>query len=266
MRGTFLFITLLSTVDAFFGGFAFGFNTRHCLVIDPTMPPVKHEAKKSEAIKNVTVSDIEKAPESTRDSIKRAAGSGVIKLGKDSAFNPDQPVTRGDFISWVAAVRKLPAATPKSPTFADVPAKNPNYQAVEKAVKAQLLSAPATKGKGKKPTFNAAKTLTREELAEWYCKLTGEASMANKLTSAEVDEYLSYNPASSTRGDKIFGDAAQISAASKKYVALANKHGILKQVFGTDPYDKNEQNTYLLPKQTVRRAQAIQMLMTIIKE
>ncbi len=262
MRGTVLFITLISTVDAFFFGFAYGFNSRHSLIVDPSLPPVS--VQKNDAKVNVKISDIDKAPESTRDSITRAARTSVIKLGKDGAFNPDQPVTKADFISWVVAVRKLPAASPKTPTFSDVPAKNPNYQAIEKAVKAKLITV-SSKGKTK-PTFNPAKTLTREELAEWYCTLTGETSIANKLTKAEVDEYLAYNPASSTKGDKTFGDAAQLSASTKKYVALANKHGILKQVFGTDPYDKNEQNTYLLPKQPVKRAQAIQMLMTINKE
>lgn len=262
MRGAVLFITLISTVDAFFFGFAYGFNSRHSLIIDPSLPPVKQVEEKAKV--NVKISDLEKAPEGTRDSITRAARSGIIKLGKEGAFNPDQPVTKGDFISWVVALRKLPAASPKTPTFADVPAKNPNYQAAEKAVKAKLISAPS-KGKTK-PTFNASKPITREELAHWYCILTGETSMADKLTKAEVDEYLAYNPASSTKGDKTFGDVAQLSSGTKKYVALANKHGILKQTFGTDPYDKNEQNTYFLPKQSVRRAQAIQMLMTINKE
>lgn len=262
MRGAVLFITLISTVDAFFFGFAYGFNSRHSLIVDPSLPPVKQVAEKDKL--SVKISDLEKAPEGTRDSITRAARNGIVKVGKDGAFNPDQAVTKGDFVAWVVALRKLPAASPKTPTFADVPAKDPNYQAAERAVKAKLISV-AAKGTTK-PIFKASKPLNREELAEWYCILTGEISMANKLTKAEIEEYLAYNPASSTKGDKTFGDVSQLSSNTKKYVALANKHGILKQVFGTDPYDKNEQNTYLLPKQSVRRAQAIQMLMTINKE
>lgn len=39
------FISTLLVINAFLGGYAFGFNSRHVLVIDPSLPPLKIEKK-----------------------------------------------------------------------------------------------------------------------------------------------------------------------------------------------------------------------------
>ena len=47
MKGQGMFFTTLLTLDTFLVAFFFGFNSRHVLVIDPALPPVKppHAAK-----------------------------------------------------------------------------------------------------------------------------------------------------------------------------------------------------------------------------
>ncbi len=39
------FISTLLAVNAFFGGYAFGFNSRHVLVVDPSLAPIKSTPK-----------------------------------------------------------------------------------------------------------------------------------------------------------------------------------------------------------------------------
>lgn len=43
MRGKIITITVIATVDAFFIGFAVGFNSKHAAVEDPSLPPVSIE-------------------------------------------------------------------------------------------------------------------------------------------------------------------------------------------------------------------------------
>lgn len=44
MKGKFRTITCIATWNSFFIAFAVGFNSRHLLVVDPSLPPVKVEA------------------------------------------------------------------------------------------------------------------------------------------------------------------------------------------------------------------------------
>lgn len=46
MRAKFIFISVVMTMDAFFVGYAAGFNSRHVLIVDPKLPPlVQHKAQ-----------------------------------------------------------------------------------------------------------------------------------------------------------------------------------------------------------------------------
>lgn len=56
------FISTLLVINAFFGGYAFGFNNRHVLIVDPSLPPlvVKQVETKKEEVKESTT---KKSPE-----------------------------------------------------------------------------------------------------------------------------------------------------------------------------------------------------------
>jgi len=74
-----IFITTLLSINAFLGGFAYGFNSRHVLVIDPALPPVV-PAKAAEPAKAIV--PVKAAP--TKGSVaKSSAGKG--SAGKSSA-------------------------------------------------------------------------------------------------------------------------------------------------------------------------------------
>ena len=43
MRAKIITITIIAAIDAFFIGFALGFNSKHAAVEDPSLPPVTLE-------------------------------------------------------------------------------------------------------------------------------------------------------------------------------------------------------------------------------
>lgn len=93
------FISFLLIVDTALGGFTYGFNSRHCLVIDPSLPPVKPVQEKSEPVKEkireksqplgkdaAKESKTEKASAKTSAKGHRAAsGDGASKTKKHKA-------------------------------------------------------------------------------------------------------------------------------------------------------------------------------------
>ncbi len=50
MRGKIRFITFLAAIDAYLIAFAVGFNSRHVLMVDPSLPPIKTKAEEKKPV------------------------------------------------------------------------------------------------------------------------------------------------------------------------------------------------------------------------
>ncbi len=68
------------------------------------------------------------------DRIGEMLDRNIITLGADQQFNPNEPVTRAQFVAWLIAARGLPLVRPEPPAFADLPPTSEFAQAVEAAV------------------------------------------------------------------------------------------------------------------------------------
>jgi hypothetical protein len=79
-----MFISTLLIIDTFLISYAVGFNTRHVLMVDPSLPPV--QAKEEEPAPNPSKKDAKASAQSDKDA-KQAAptkGSTDHKSGKQS--------------------------------------------------------------------------------------------------------------------------------------------------------------------------------------
>jgi hypothetical protein len=97
------FISFLLIVDTALGGFTYGFNSRHCLIIDPNLPPVKPPVQekskpvqeKSKPAQEKSKSVQEKSKPVGKDAAKKtsakghgtASGIGASKTKKHKAGN-----------------------------------------------------------------------------------------------------------------------------------------------------------------------------------
>lgn len=78
MKPKAIFIATLMTVDAFLAGYAYGFNSRKILVIDPTLPAYKQQQKDPQPEKIIV-----KEPKLS-DKSSKAAHKEERKHGKHS--------------------------------------------------------------------------------------------------------------------------------------------------------------------------------------
>jgi len=130
------------------------------------------------------------------------AMQGII-TGYDGRFNPDKPITRAEFIKFLAAAKGLEPAQPtgERARFSDVPAAAWYYGYVEAAADAGII-----KGNGGK--FSPEEQITREEMAVMVIRAMG----IEDEPQVELE----------------FKDQAKISAWAKEAVALAIEMELIK--------------------------------------
>ncbi len=117
MKGKLLAITLFATVDALFAGFAVGFNGRHALVGDPSIPaPARQEAPApAPAAKPEKASDLSKKNGKKEAKVKPAVHAKATPAKNKT---PDKPAAAGkDAVKPAAKIAKVakPAATKDKP-------------------------------------------------------------------------------------------------------------------------------------------------------
>ncbi len=208
-----------------------------------------------------------------KEAVQVAINHGILKpRNKRDNFMPDQAVTYAEFREWVNAYSQaqtaatMPEAAPALapgeaplPTemIKEEPLKMPEEDAgqVEEASDARRLppniSWDGHKLKGESP-------VSREELAALYVTLSDALVQAQSLTPGMVDQMRPEGaPAAESLGQ--FKDGPAIGDWARKYVALAYRDGILKDIFGLTPARLVEL-TGFQPAKPVNRAEALVLL------
>ncbi|MGD2182763.1 S-layer homology domain-containing protein [Lusitaniella coriacea] len=125
------------------------------------------------------LTDLEEIPEATRQYVADLAKLGVFE--SDSTFEPNKPVTRGEFARWLVTannlihgntpskqIRLIP--NPTQPAFQDIPKTHPNFAYIQGLAEAGLISSRLS-GDPSVVAFRPDAPLTRENLVEWKVPL-----------------------------------------------------------------------------------------------
>lgn len=165
-----------------------------------------------------------------KDYIQVLMDKKIVGGDKNGKYNPDANMVRAEAAKMVLSIYDHKAATPGTPTFTDVPAKNWAYSFVEGG---------ASKGmwfwlKGK---FEPNKNVTREEVIANMVISMGKKADAEALSVADLAKF-----------DANFADADAASPWSKKYLAYATQNGL---VGGSTKDGK----VYIAPTANIKRSE-----------
>lgn len=105
-------------------------------------------------------------------------GRGIIALGADRLFRPDDPVTRAQFVAWLVAARGLPAVRSDPPTFPDLLPGQEHAAAVETAVTFGIVPAGGT--------FRPTAPITRGDALVFLVRALGHTFEAGYMTNAPL--------------------------------------------------------------------------------
>lgn len=200
--------------------------------------------------------DFTTTPQRLQDSLRLATRNQIVDAGTN--FLPNQPVTRVDFVKWLVRIRHLDEVSPKTPTYDDVPVSDVNYKYVETATKEKLVN---DFDEEDETLFKPQQNITRENFAELYCIFTGKHESAEKLSAEQLDKDLRVS--SVGEGGQTFSDLQSIPEASRRWVACAQRDGILFSTFGIDPCAKAEESRAFSFGAPVTRAEALQALVKL---
>lgn len=204
------------------------------------------------------ITDLATAEERLQPSLLLAAKKGYIEGNAEGKFQPNEPVTRGDFAKWLALVKEISIISPEEATYSDVPVTNPNFKYIESAAQENLI---AGFEEDNKSSFKPNQQISRQEFAELYCTFSGKQAEAEKLSDEQIAQELRFSASQS--GDATYKDVATFDEDEKRYIAVAHHAGILLKAFNVDPYAKTEEQKFLLPEKPMTRAEAINILMTL---
>ena len=118
------------------------------------------------------------------------------------------------------------------------------------------------KGKPQK-VFKPEQFITRQEFAVMYGTFSGKRGRAEKLSKADIDNYLRYNVAQSSFGTLAYKDVGDVDDWAKKWVAVSQQAGVLDQCFDASPYQSDKDKTYLRPQEKMTRAEAVNILVKL---
>ncbi|UZQ55449.1 S-layer homology domain-containing protein [Trichothermofontia sichuanensis B231] len=198
-------------------------------------------------------SDLDQVPPSLRPAVTDLAALGVLTpIAPASAtspptFAPNQPLTRRDFARWLVMANnrlfrdrpgkqiRLAQAT-DTPVFEDVPARDPDFAAIQGLAEAGILPSRLS-GDSTATQFRPDAPLNRETLLRWKVPLDFRRTLAPATVEA-VQETWGFQDAS-----RISPDALRAVLADYQNGDLAN----IRRVFGF--------TTLLQPQQQVTRAE-----------
>lgn len=205
-----------------------------------------------------TFTDLDKAPKELRQPIEDLARLGVLtpaanqaKSSSDqttSRFEPNKPITRREFASWLVAVNnRLQAdraaqqirlgSDTSQPAFRDVPRNDPDFAAIQGLAEAGIIPS-ALSGDSTIVTFRPNATLTRENLVLWKVPM----DTRQPLPTANIE---------AVKQAWGFQDAAKIDPKALRAVLADYENGDLSNIRRVYGY-----TTLLQPKKAVTRAEA----------
>lgn len=205
-----------------------------------------------------TFTDLDKAPKELRQPIEDLARLGVLtpaanntksnSAQTNSQFEPNKPITRREFASWLVAVNnrlqadraaqqiRLGAAT-SQPAFRDVPRNDPDFAAIQGLAEAGIIPS-ALSGDSTIVTFRPNAPLTRENLVLWKVPM----DTRQPLPTANIE---------AVKQAWGFQDAAKIDPKALRAVLADYQNGDLANIRRVYGY-----TTLLQPKKSVTRAEA----------
>lgn len=279
-----LFICSLLVVDTFFVSYAVGLNSRTVKVVDPTMapkltavepavttpvlpavsvPPAENPKQAMAEVLAKKFTDLGDTDERLKAAVTQAAEAGIIDPTKDEKFRPNDPVTRAEFTRWMVRVRQTPITTGGThQTYVDVEPFTKYFDEIEGATKAMMVQGYNIKDT-KAKEFKPEQHITREEFAVLYGTFSGKRGRAETLKNEEIEKFLKYNPDDSTYGAVTYQDAGDIDDWARKWVAVANQAGVLKQAFDANPYASDAAKKLFHPQQKMTRAEAVNILVKL---
>jgi len=195
------------------------------------------------SIDSVTVTDIADSP--VKGQIIRLLQSGAASVNDQGEFQPNEVITRRDFIRWLYKYdfKKMNPVSPTNPSYQDVPVTDPDYGIIE-TMKAADAIIPLDNNK-----LELDRPLTREQLALlWYWYQDEDRIKDPILNLNTVKAGTSTIP----DFDRIGTNYADPEPYIRAVAAAEYSNGIYRNVFG---YVKS-----LNPQQTVTRAEVAQWL------
>ncbi|MGB3137392.1 MAG: S-layer homology domain-containing protein [Nodosilinea sp.] len=154
-----------------------------------TTPPL--DVSNPEALLDETPSDLRPY---VQDWLTLEAAETDSETVIKSQFEPNQPITRGEFADWLLtanntfyadapAKRIRPSTSSTNPTFQDVPASYPYFAAIQGLAEAGLIPSAKT-GNATAVSFRPDAPLTRENLVLWKAPLDSRATLPTATTEA----------------------------------------------------------------------------------
>lgn len=200
---------------------------------------------------------LDEVPDDLRPYVQDWLALGIVEKadrqdGSDAAieteFEPNQPITRGEFAHWlltannkfyadVPAKRIRPATPSTTPTFQDVPASHPYFADIQGLAEAGLIPS-AKSGNATAVTFRPDAPLTRETLVLWKAPLDSRTPLPTATTEAVTTAWG-------------FQDAAQIEPLALRAVLADHQTGDFANIRRAFGY-----TTLFQPQKGVTQAEA----------
>ena len=197
-------------------------------------------------------SNREGVPSELESSVADVLALGVLtppdQAAVDAGFEPNEPVTRGEFARWLLAANNViygdrPAAQIRiatgssEPIFKDVAKNNPNFPAIQGLAEAGIIPS-SLSGAQEQINFKPDALLTREDMLLWKVPLDTRQSLPASNLEAVKEAWG-------------FQDASKASAPALRAILADYSNGdqaVIRRVFGY--------TTLLQPQKAVTQAEA----------
>lgn len=193
---------------------------------------------------------LDQVPDDLRPYVQDWLALGIVEKARptEAEFEPNQPITRGEFAHWlltannkfyadVPAKRIRPATSSATPTFQDVPASHPYFADIQGLAEAGIIPSAKT-GNATAVTFRPDAPLTRETLVLWKAPLDSRTPLPTATTEAVTTAWG-------------FQDAAQIEPLALRAVLADHQIGDFANIRRVVGY-----TTLFQPQKGVTQAEA----------
>ncbi|MFQ4136069.1 S-layer homology domain-containing protein [Nodosilinea sp. PGN35] len=227
---------------------------------DPAAAPDSAEASPPEPDtppRGSTTARLAEVPEDLRPYVRNWLALGLVEPAAGQAadggaaasdFQPNQPITRGEFAHWlltannafyrdVPAKRMRPATAGTAPAFQDVPASHPYFAAIQGLAEAGIIPSAKT-GNATAVTFRPDAPLTRETLVLWKVPLDLRAPLPTASAEAVTTAWG-------------FQDTAQVEPLALRAVLADHQNGDFANIRRAFGY-----TTLFQPQKGVTQAEA----------